>query len=74
MRRKELHLVAQKTQLERTRKAQATADARVRSLFVSGRGRDRTSKAGYRHSPLQYESHVAYRRRATSDVGGVLIL
>ena len=33
-------------------------------------GWDRTSKAGYRHSPLQYVSHVAYRGRATSGVGG----
>ena len=36
MRRKERHLVAhKKNQLERTRKAQATADARVHSLFVT---------------------------------------
>ena len=35
MRRKEPHLVTQKTQLERIKKVQATADARVHSLFAT---------------------------------------
>ena len=35
MRRKELHLVTQKSSLNAHKKVQATADARVRSLFVT---------------------------------------